>query len=235
MQSYFIWNGVDSRAMGIVTRAHAPKIKPEERAVHVAIPGRSGDLTLLEGDAVYNSYIQTVGFSVSDGTRVPEVFSWLRGDGYVTFSGEPHRRQPARVIGAVTLDRVSRNLDRWAGQVQFYCQPLKMRVADAPVALTASGSVHNYGDVAAFPVILATPAAGQSTLVVTVNDKSLTISGVTGPVRIDCAAREVSDAGRTALLTADSGGPFPVLQPGENTVGGSGWSTLEIDRQERYL
>jgi phage-related protein len=43
----------------------------------------------------------------------------------VTFSGEPDRKQAARVIGAITLNRISRNMDKWQGEVQFYCQPLK--------------------------------------------------------------------------------------------------------------
>ena len=63
MQSYFVWNNIDSRTMGLISKAHAPIVRPEERVQHVAIPGRSGDLTELEGNDIYNSYIQTVSFS----------------------------------------------------------------------------------------------------------------------------------------------------------------------------
>ena len=235
MQSYFVWKGIDSRSMGITTRNAAPIIRPEERVAHVQIPGRSGDLTLLEGENIYNSYIQTVGISVKEAAHVPAVFQWLRGEGYLTFSGEPDRKQQARVIGAVTLDKVSRNLDRWAGQVQFYCQPLKQRLADAAETLAAAGTVRNAGDVKAYPVIVATPATGETTVVITVNGKSLSISNVAGKIRVDCAAMEVSDENRTQILTADSGGPFPVLLTGSNTVGGSGWSQLVITKNERFL
>ena len=55
MQSYFVWNGADSRSMGIITKAHAPLIRPEERVNHVQIPGRSGDLTETEGKNIFNS------------------------------------------------------------------------------------------------------------------------------------------------------------------------------------
>lgn len=235
MQSYFVWKGIDSRAMGVITKGHAPIIRPEERAEHVQIPGRSGDLTLVEGENIFNSYIQTVSFSVAGASAVERVYSWLRGSGYVTFSGEPDRRQQARVIGAVTLDRVSRNLDRWTGQAQFYCQPLKEKLYPETVTLTAAGTLTAGGDVAAYPVIVATPATGETTLVITVNGKSLTIGSVAADVRIDSAAMEVSNAARTEILTANSGGPFPVLQPGANTVGGSGWSQLVITKNERYL
>ena len=78
-QSYFIWNGKDCRSMGIIMRGPAAIVRPEERVQHVEIPGRSGDLTELEGENteqegehIYNSYIQTIPFSVRGGFRVRE-------------------------------------------------------------------------------------------------------------------------------------------------------------------
>lgn len=236
MQSYFIWKGTDSRTMGLISKAHAPLIRPEERVAHVQIPGRSGDLTVLEGSYIYNSYIQTVSFSVQGAANVNAVFKWLRGKGYVTFSGEPDRKQSARVIGAITLERVSRNLDTWRGTAQFYCDPLKQALPlEDPTFLTAAGTVRNNGDVPAFPLIFATPALGATTMTITVGGKTLTISNVTGEVRIDCEAQEASNSAMTTLLTQDTGGPFPVLAIGNNTISGSGWSSLEIYKNERFL
>ena len=235
MQSYFIWNGVDSRSKGIISKAHAPLILPEERVNHVQIPGRSGDLTETEGENIFNSYIQTVSFSVHGTERVLEVFRWLRGSGYITFSGEPDRRQKARVVGAVTLEKVSRNLDVWRGQAQFYCQPLKERTYDTAETLTASGTVYNAGDVDAHPVIIATPANNATSMTITVNGDSFVMTDVDGARRIDCEAREVSNTGKTALYTIYSSGPFPVLKPGSNTIAGSGWAILQIYKEERFL
>lgn len=234
MQSYFIWNGIDSRAMGVITRRHAPLIRPEERVEHVQIPGRSGDLTETEGENIYNSYIQTISFSVTDGSRVRDVFRWLRGSGTVTFSSDPDKEQDARVIGAVTLERVSRNLDRWAGQAQFYCQPLKKRIYDIAETLTAAGTIRNNGDVDAYPVILAYPGA-ESSMTITVNGESFVITNIRGVRRIDCGAKEVTNSLRTAICTIDSSGPFPVLHPGSNTIAGSGWASLQIYKNERFL
>ena len=234
MQSYFIWNGVDSRAMGIITKAHSPLIRPEERVNHVQIPGRSGDLTEIEGENIFNSYIQTVSFSAVGKDRAIGAFRWLRGEGYITFSGEPDRRQKARVVGAVTLERVSRNMDHWRGQVQFYCQPLKERTYDTAETLTAAGTVYNAGDVDAYPVILAYPSAAY-TMTVTVNGKSFIMTNIRGIRRIDSGAREVTNATKTVLCTIDSSGPFPVLHPGSNTIAGEGWLKLEIRKNERFL
>ena len=238
-QSYFIWNGIDCRGMGVIMRGPAAIVRPEERVQHVEIPGRDGDLTELESDdsdQIYNSYIQTVSISVRGGFRVRDIYKWLRGEGYVTFSGEPDRKQKARIIGAITLNRVSRNLDNWAGEIQFYCQPLKQKLTEDTVTVTSSGTaVMNAGDKRSRPKI--TAKASGSSMTITAGGKSLTITGLTSGSEyiIDSEIMEVSNAARTALLTKDSVGSFPVLEPGSNAVTGSGWSKLVIDRRERFL
>lgn len=234
-QSYFIWKNVDCRAMGVRLSAPAAIIRPEERVDHITIPGRSGDLTMLEGENIYNSYIQTVTIMAHGAARIRQIYDWLRGSGYVTFSGEPEKKQPARIIGAVTLSRHSYNLDWWEGEVQFYCQPLKEKLFDDIVTLTAAGTVRNSGDVASRPLIKAT-ASGTS-MTITCGDDTLTLTGLTSSsvYQIDCDSMEVLSADGTTILTDKSSGDFPKLEPGANTVGGSGWSKLEISRRERFL
>lgn len=237
-QSFFIWNGIDCRSKGIIMRGPAAIIRPEERVKHVEIPGRSGDMTETEGEQIYNSYIQTVSISVRGGFRVREVYKWLRGAGYVTFSGEPDKRQKARVIGAITLNRVSRNMDHWAGEAQFYCQPLKELLAESKVTVGSIGaSVRNNGDVTCRPMWKVTVASGKTSITLTAGGKTIAVTGLTGGsvIWIDSDTMEVWNSGKTELLTADSIGDFPVLEAGTNTVGGTNWSSVEIEKRERYL
>lgn len=242
-QSYFIWNGVDCRSRGVYMRGPAPIIRAEERVTHVQIPGRSGDLTETEGENIFNSYIQTVTIKVHGAYNVRKIYDWLRGSGYVTFSGEPDRKQAARVIGAITLDRLSRNLDIWTGEVQFYCQPLKEKMISQKVTITGTATVRNYGDVESFPVWRVT-ASGTTVVLqdgATMEGYSriqtMTLTGVTsGHVyRIDSEAMEVYDETVEEMVTGKSSGTFPTMRPGNNVVFGSGWSQVEIDRRERYL
>ena len=235
-QSYFIWNGIDCRSMGIIMRGPAAIVRPEERVQHVEIPGRSGDLTELEGENIYNSYIQTVSFSVRGGYRVREIYKWLRGAGYVTFSGEPDRKQEARIIGAVTLGKVSRNLDNWAGEVQFYCQPLKQLLTEKKTDITSSGTViRNMGDVKEKPLILVT--CSGSTPTITIGGKSFVMNECTSGMKfwINSEAGISTNENKTSDWTKWSEGEFPQLEPGNNTVTGSGWSKLELYRRERFL
>lgn len=227
---------MDCRAFGVRMSGPAPIVRGEERVNHVTIPGRPGELTLTEGEGIFHSYIHTISISVRGGYHVRDVYNWLKGSGYITFSGEPDRRQKARVIGALTLTKISRNMDRWAGEVQFYCEPLKELLNPAVTEITSSGSsVMNAGDVRSKPKITAT-ASGTS-MTITANGKTLTITGMTSNNQyiIDCEAGMVTNAAGDENLTANSSGNFPELAPGANTVTGSGWSKLVFDRRERFL
>ena len=241
-QSYFIWNNIDCRAKGIILQGSPAIVRPEERVKHVEIPGRAGDVTETEGTDIFNSYIQTVGISVKGGFRVREIYSWLRGSGYVTFSGEPDRRQAARVIGAITLNKHSRNLDWWEGEVQFYCQPLKEKLRNPTVEITTSGdTIRNEGDVISRPQLIVTTSSTSFTVTVagdgTPAENSITVTGITSGTRyiIDSDIMEVTKRSNGALHTKDSSGAFPVLAVGTNTITGSGWSKIEIDKRERFL
>lgn len=238
-QSYFIWKNKDCRSMGVKLEGPVSIVRPEERVKHVEIPGRSGDLTETEGAEVYNSYIQTATILVKGGFRIREIYNWLKGVGYVTFSGEPDRRQPARVIGAITLDKHSHNLDWWTGEVQFYCQPMKEKLQEETQTVTSSGTaVMNAGDVTAKPKITmtasgttATVAAGGNTLLCT----ALTSGHV---YELDAETQEFIDVTTPATpvsCTNKTSGNFPVLKKGSNSVTGSGWSQLVINKRERFL
>ena len=235
-QSYFIWKDKDCRSMGVKLKGPVPIVRPEERVTHVQIPGRSGDLTELEGEGIFNSYIQTASILVQGGYRAREVFNWLRGDGYVTFSGEPDRKQRARIIGAVTLNKHSYNLDWWEGEVQFYCQPLKELLQSSTVTITSSGSkVRNNGDVTSRPKF--TAKASGTSMTLGYSSYGIEITGLTANAEyiIDSDVMEVRAAAGGDILTANSSGEFPMLEPGNNTLIGSGWSKIVIDKRERFL
>ena len=237
-QSYFIWNDFDCRSMGVKLGGPVSIVRPEERVKHVQVPGRSGDLTYTEGENIFNSYIQTATILVHSGARVRDIYKWLRGSGYVTFSGEPDRKQAARIIGAITLDKQSHNLDWWTGEVQFYCNPLKELLNESKVTITSSSTtVVNTGDVTCYPLWKVTVSSGQSSISLTANNRMISVTGLTaGSVYlIDSDTMEIWNSGKTALLTNYSSGAFPTLAPGSNTVTFTNCSSIEIERRERFL
>ena len=229
---YFIWNGVNCRTKGIRLQAMQEIVKPEERVEHVTIPGRAGDLTVLEGDDIYESYIQTVDVVVMGAANVREAEKWLRGDGYITFSSQPTLKQRARVINAVNFKKHSRNSDCWDGQVQFYCQPLKELVTSSDIEVTSSGTtVNNPGDVESRPKIMIT---GSGDITVRIGERALVLTGVESGWVIDSETEWVLDNG--APLPGVYTGEFPRFAPGDNAVQFTGSVTkLTIDGRWRYL
>ena len=234
-QSYFIWNGIDCRAMGVRLAGPVAVTWPEERIGHINIPGRSGDLTELEGTDIYNSYIQTAEIKCRDWARLGLIKKWLRGSGYVTFSGEPNRKQQARIIGAVTLNKHSRNMDLWEGSVQFYCQPFKEYLQSRTDNISPGGAILNHGDVTEEPdwSFIAT----ASTATITTADGTFTLNGLTsGLAYLICSDIQMAmTADKLIDLTQDSSGEFPKLTPGQNTVTGSGWDQITVWRRERFF
>ena len=229
----FIWNGTSCRAMGIRLQSMPEVIRPEERVNHIVIPGRAGELTQLEGEAVYNSYIQTIPIAVNTETAVRAAEAWLQGDGYVTFSGQPDLKQRARVINAVTFKKHSRNSDWWDAEVQFYCEPLKEAAAtEADIEVTSSGAtVNNPGDVDAKPRIEIT---GSGDITLQMGGNALVLYGVASGMIVDSDTEWVLKNGvpQKGIYT----GKFPVLKPGDNTVAFTGnVSKLTITPRWRYL
>lgn len=230
---YFIWKDIDSRSMGVKVLAYPPRIHPKERVEYVAIPGKAGDLAIKEGRHIYDAYTRPMELRNSCGFDIEKVRKWLTGQGKMVYGCEPDRAYQVDLSAVQQYDYFSRGI--WICTLQMRTQPLKERLYSIAETLDAAGTVHNGGDVEAYPVIIATPGLGATTMTVTVDDKTLTISNVTGAVRIDSDAKEVTDVSRTELLTLNSGGPFPVLAVGDNAISGSGWVSLEIYKNERFL
>lgn len=228
----FEWNGVNSRDMGIRLQSMPEIIRPEERIQHVTIPGRAGELTMAEGSDIYNSYIQTIPVAVYTEAAVKAAEAWLRGSGYVTFSGQPGLRQRARVINAVTFTKHGRNSHYWDGQVQFYCEPLKeANPPEADIVLTASGTVNNPGDVTAYPKIV---IEGTGDVTISAGGKSMTLTGIQSGTIVDSETGWVMYNG--AALTGVYTGNFPELPAGESMVAITGSVTsITITPRWRYL
>ena len=237
MRSYFIWRGQDSRDWGIYLKAPAPIIRAKERVTSVVIPGRAGSYHILEGDGILDTCLQSIVARVPQAAIDRGALSWLSGSGYLTFSTLPDRRQQARLINQVQLQKLSYNLGWFEGTLAWECQPYKELLHEPTDVLLSSGSaLKNLGDVPERPLFTVT---GSGDFALTVNGETFTITGITaeqGGAVIDCDACEVSTpAGE--LITIQSAGAFPELAPGVNSVSwtGSGITQVTALRRQRWL
>lgn len=86
MNDWFEWNGRRCTEYGIHVTEQPPVTIPTERATFTNVPGRSGSLTTLEGDDVYDDLLLTASCFIADPARIPAIAAWLRGSGQVTFA-----------------------------------------------------------------------------------------------------------------------------------------------------
>lgn len=210
----------------------SPLTLPAERVTFTDVPGRSGSLTTLEGEDVYEDVVLTAQCFIQSGARVPEIAAWLRGSGTVTFANRPGGFYHARVVNQIPFEKILRGNPHLAFAVNFRCKPFWYLEAVASIILTQSGSfISNPGSVHAEPVITVY-GSGNITLMVGMTITEL--EGIAGNITLDTPLMEAY-SGTTSMNSAMSG-DFPVLLPGRNAVSWTGSVTkIEIRPNWRYL
>lgn len=109
-----------------------PRISPRERYESITIPGRSGSLTLTEGNEVHDNitlsctaYIESTEY-YKDGAlhnRVAEITQWISGEGKYEFYGHPDGYYKGRLANQVSFDRIVQGNPHKVFTFQFDCQP----------------------------------------------------------------------------------------------------------------
>ena len=219
-QPYVIYNGVDTRSLGVWIGKLPDIVLPPERIESIQIYGRPGSLHTSEGKNIYDSYEKTFSIIVRPEADVRTVLNTFRGSGQIIFSNEPNRIYTGRVIKDVKLSREGPWL--MTGDVTFEVQPFKVD-AVRPTAMTvASGdTVLNPGDVELYPVITLT--GNGDILAVTVNDDTFTIyprSSGSMTYVLDCRNETCVQQLENSTQNANDrmNGNYPFFNVGTNTV-----------------
>lgn len=231
MIHWFSFKNKDSRDFGIRLAEVPPIQRGRERVTQVTIPGRAGTLTLTEGDESFEPYTQGLAFTVPE-ENVPLVLSWLKGDGWLTISNDPDRRQMARAVNAVSFKRKSWKLIRSTVTVQLICQPLKEQLHPGEYMIESGIRIANTGDVPERPVFT---LRGSGDITLAAGGNTLTLSGIEGGCIVDCAMYEVLTLDGKTIITGKSSGDFPYLPVGISPVTFTGADSAQIKRAVRYL
>ena len=232
MNDWFEWNGTRCTAYGIHITVQPSIIRAPERVTFTNVPGRSGSLTTLEADDVYDDFILPVECTVSDMNRVLEIDTWLKGAGTLKLAARPGGFYYARISNQIEFVKVLRNHENRTFTVNFRCKPFWYMENPSPLTLTTSSAfITNPGNVFSEPIITVT-GSGDITLMVGMSICEL--SGISGSITLDTPLMEAY-SGTTALNSRMSG-DFPTLLPGTNAVSWFGNVTmLQIAPNWRYL
>ncbi len=218
MDDRFTWNGVKCTDYGVHVLTHPAISRPKERVTTQTVPGRSGTLTILEGDCVYDEFIATCECVAPNPASIPAFSAWLHGPGVVMFGNQPAGYYHARVSNQIDFDTVVRGRPNRKFTVNFRCQPFLYLLNISDIVLTAPGQVVNLGTVFAEPVIT---VEGIGDIDLTVGEVTLGIAGLASAITIDVPQRLAYREGinLTGSLTGDEWPTLPVGMTGVSWVG----------------
>lgn len=211
---WFEWNGVKSTAYGMHVLTQPNFLSPLERAEYVTVPGRSGSLTILEGEDVYDDINLSCSCVIDDpfgsvtvsgktGQRIPMIMGWLKGNGEVKFANRTDGYYKARIANQISFDKAVQGNPHRLVSVQFRCQPffyLDSGKSPSDPYNKGSGSsttvtLTNPGNIPSQPLIVLSHSnnAGGTNNKLICGDSTMefdfTNHDYTKPVKVDCEAK----------------------------------------------
>ena len=232
---YITFNGTSSTAAGVkAVEAYPPLDRPRRKFTKIEIPGRTGDIVLME-DA-WADYEQEYEIYAGDGSvgsapgKFIDIMSWLHSaQGYArledTYDTSVYRM--AYFVGPTDVENVLSRYGR--ATIKFICQGKRFLKSGETVVTVSSSNTNitNPTEFASSPVIKVT-GSGSGTL--TVGGTLVTLNTIDTGMIIDCARMVVTDSAGTANLNSYMVlGDFPKITAGTSQVKFTGGVTkLEI-------
>lgn len=225
MNDWFKYNGVKCTEYGIHVSDQPAVTIPSERVSFTDVPGRSGSLSVLEGDEVYSDMTLTATCFVSDISRLDEIAAWLRGGGTVTFANRQGGFYYGRVVNQIPFDIVMRGRQNRTFAVNFRVKPFfYLDGGDSEVTLTTSTQfITNPGCIYSEPVIT---VYGTGDITLMVGTQIVELSDITDSITLDTPAMEAYN-GATSM-NGHVSSEYPILEAGANAISWSGSVTKVV-------
>lgn len=235
MANWFRFAGNHSADYGVIVQTFPPLTLPEERVKFELIPARSGSLTLLEGDDIYDDIILSVDCYVRDLSALDQISAWLRGAGDLVLGNQPDRYYKARCINQIEIAKVLRGRQHRTFTAVFRCQPYRYAYPEPPAKTyaTSPDSINNPGTTDAIPLIT---VVGSGDIDLTIGGRAIHIDGLASSITIDCETGMAYN-GTTDLTPSVTFDGFPwTIPPRISTVSWTGTVTsVTITRPWRYI
>jgi phage-related protein len=234
MADWFRFAGRHSADLGVVVENFPPPTRAEERAKFELIPGRSGSLTLIEGDAVYDDIVLAIDCFIRDLTTIDQIAAWLRGPGDLVLGNMPDSYYKARCINQIEFAKILRGHRHRRFPVVFRCQPYRYLYPEpSPKTYTSSpDSINNPGTVDAVPKIT---VVGSGDVDLVIGAKTIHIASLASAITIDGETGMAHNG--TTNLTPRVTFDWPlVIPPGISVVSWTGAVTsVTVTRPWRYI
>lgn len=214
MRDWFEWNGRKCTEFGIHVSEQPPVTIASERATFTNVPGRSGSLTTLEGDDVYDDLLLSATCFIRDIDNLNTISGWLKSSGTVRFANRQEGFYQARIVNQIPFDKILRGNPHRSFAVNFRCKPF-LYLTDSPTYTLSSGGsfITNPGSVYSEPIITV-QGSGDITLIVGMT--IIELSDISSSITLDSVLQEAYNG--YASMNNLMSGEFPRLLPGQNAI-----------------
>jgi len=224
-----VWAGRSSEDLRVVVERYPAQPSPRRRQEAQSIPGRNGDLLIIEN--TYDNYLQPYEVYISaERIGLPRaaraVAAWICAPtGYQRLedSYEPDVFRLAYFSGPLDISNILNRFGR--ATLEFNCKPQRwLKEGEQTVTLTQSGAVLCNPGMESMPLITVY-GTGPATL--TAGGRTVTINSIDGWLTLDCDLQDAYKISAPGLPAQNknstiSAPEFPVLPPGESAVAWTG-------------
>lgn len=224
MENFLIFNGKSSADFGVWISGGGTFNAPSRDADVETVPGRNG--TLIFDNGRYNniSVVYPAFISRQFAQRIDAFRAFMASQtGYQRLedSYHPEEFRLASFRNGIEVSTAVRNLGG-TFDIEFDCKPQRFLKSGEKLTAYASGAkIINPTQFEALPIIR---ASGNGSI--TLNGKTITISGNSGLIYIDCDLQDAYNGSinKNGYITPT----FPKLSPGSNTLTYSGVTNVAV-------
>lgn len=228
MGAYFVYNGIDSRNMGVVLKGLPPITRPQKRIEIIEVPGRNGTLHIDEDS--YEPIRISLECALKKNIDARGITEWLQEFGTITFSDELDKFYNATIINSIPLNRVFKVYREFI--IQLELQPIAQSIQEYTYNLnnTNVNSLSINCSAQMYPYIKLT---GSGNVQLNINNKICNVNIDDSYIELDC---ELQNAYKGITSKNNKmNGEFPILKPGTNTIQITGNATMQMKYRKAYI
>lgn len=212
MLDYFAKDGKKSTDFGVYVEKLPDITVAEERAEYEEVIGRSGSLTMLQGDCVYEDLTLAADCWVRDLKQWDAFVAWLRGEGQLTFPNRPGGYYIGRPTNQIEAERVIAAREHRRFTITWRCRPYWYLDNSPDASYTASLSLlNNPGSAPSLPRIR---IEGSGSFSMTIGERTMFFRDVEKGIIVDSELQDALTLDGAQLANDKVDGDFLEIPPG---------------------
>ena len=220
MKNYLIFNGINSKDLGIKIERHNNFSSPQRVVERIKVPGRTGEIII--NDNSYENIIFEYEFILdckgSDlASKSEQISNWLHNDytyKTLTFSNS-NKVYNAVVINKIDISRMFKTFGK--ALVTFEAYEVSNTKERSILKVDTEAIYINNNTMPLKPII---KVLGCGDCAININNQSITLKDLEGQIIIDCYNMDCYKEENDKIINCNNKmyGMFPTLEVGENKI-----------------